>query len=202
MKTLFFHGDRKRKEIAITFDDGPCERTLEILKVLEKEKIPATFFVLGKKIKGNEKILNQIIKQGCEIGNHTYNHADLWFKMPNRMKKELLDTDKELERLNINTNLIRCPHFRFGLIILLIAKKLKKKIIFEDLDSKDWTCQGKEAIIERVLEGAKNSTIIGFHDYLEEIGENPGVVPAIKEIIPKLKEMGFKFATISDLISN
>jgi peptidoglycan/xylan/chitin deacetylase (PgdA/CDA1 family) len=201
MKTIFFHGDRNKKEIALTFDDGPCKRSLEILKVLKKENIPATFFVLGKKIKGNENLLKLMIKQGCEIGNHTYNHTNLIFKTQKRMKEELLSTDKELYNLNIKTNLMRCPHFMCGLAAFFLAKKLNKKIIFADLDSWDWRQLGKKAIVSRVLRKVKNGSIIGFHDYLEEIGENKEVVPTIKKIIPKLKERGYRFVTISKLLA-
>jgi len=201
MKTIFFHGDRNKKEIAITFDDGLCKRSLEILKVLKKENIPATFFVLGKKIRGNENLLKQMIKHGCEIGNHTYNHTNLIFKTQRRMKEELLNTDKELEKLNIKTNLMRCPHFMCGLTAFFLAKNLKKKIIFADLDSWDWRRLGKKADVGRVLRKVKNGSIIGFHDYLEEIGENKEVVPVIKEIIPRLKEQGYKFVTISKLLA-
>ncbi len=201
MKTIIFHGNRNKKEIAITFDDGPCKRSLEVLKVLRKEDIPATFFVLGKKIKGNENLIRQMIKQGCEVGNHTYNHTSLIFKTPKRMEKELLDTEKELERLNIKTKLMRCPYFICGLIAFFLAKKLNKKIIFADLDSRDWTRPGKKAIVERVLRKVKNGSIICFHDYLEEIGENKEVVPAIKEIIPRLKEQGYNLVTISKLLA-
>jgi len=199
MKMIFFHGDRNKREIAITFDDGPCKRDLEILKILKKQNVPATFFVLGKKIKGNEKILKQMIKQGCEIGNHTYNHTDLRFKKLRTIKKELLDTDRELENIDIRTNLMRFPHFRFGLFVFLIAKRLNKKIIFADLDSRDWKKPGKKAIVERVLKKARNGSIIVFHSYLEEIGENIDTVLAIKEVIPKLKKR-YKLVTVSKLI--
>lgn len=201
MKTIIFNGNRNKKEIAITFDDGPCKRSLEILKILKKENVTATFFVLGKKIKGNENLIKQMIKQECEVGNHTYNHTNLIFKTPKRMKKELLNTDKELEKLNIKINLMRCPHFMCGLIAFFLAKKLNKRIIFADLDSRDWTRPGKKAIVERVLRKVKNGSIIGFHDYLEEIGENKEVVPAIKEIIPRLKERGYRLVTISKLLA-
>ena len=201
MKTIFFHGPRDKKKIALTFDDGPCKITLEILKILKKENVPATFFVLGKKIKGNENILKQMIKQNCEIGNHTYNHADLMFKTPKIIKKELIDTDKELKKLNIKTKLMRCPYFRCSLIAFLIAKQLNKKIIFADIDSNDWKKPGKNSIVEKVLRKAKNGSIIDFHDYLEGIGENKEVIPAIKEIIPKLKAQGYKLITVSKIIA-
>jgi|GEM_PF-2811341 len=201
MQTIFFHGNRNKNEIAITFDDGPCKKSSEILKVLKKEKVPATFFVLGKKIEGNENLIKQMIRQGCELGNHTYNHAILIFRTLQKITNELLRTDRELDRLLIKTNLLRCPHFLCGLTAFFLAKKLHKKIIFVDLDSRDWTRPGKKVIVNRVLKKVKNGSIIGFHDYLEEIGENKEIVTVIKEIIPKLKEQGYQLVTISKLLA-
>jgi peptidoglycan/xylan/chitin deacetylase (PgdA/CDA1 family) len=200
MKTTYFHGFRDRKRIALTFDDGPCRKTLEILKILKKEKVPATFFVLGKKINGNERILKQIIRQGCEIGNHSYSHANLIFKTYGRIKKELSDTDRELSRLNIRTNLMRCPHFICELITLLAAKELGKKIIFIDIDSGDWARPGKNRIMAKVLKRIRNGSIVGFHCYLEGIGENKEIIPSLKAIIPELKKRGYELVTVSKLI--
>jgi peptidoglycan/xylan/chitin deacetylase (PgdA/CDA1 family) len=58
---VHFHGDRKKKQVALTFDDGPSKETYGILKLLKKEKVRATFFVLGKRIKGNEKLFPQYL---------------------------------------------------------------------------------------------------------------------------------------------
>ena len=69
---MYFHGNRKIKEIAITFDDGPSEETLDILNILKRYNIKATFFIVGKMIKGRENIMEAIKKEGHEFGNHTF----------------------------------------------------------------------------------------------------------------------------------
>jgi len=79
-KNIYFHGSRDKKEVALTFDDGPSEQTTKILDILKKNNARATFFILGKKVKGNEEILKRIVYEGSEIGNHSYNHNKLLFK--------------------------------------------------------------------------------------------------------------------------
>ncbi len=197
---IYFHGNRKNNKIALTFDDGPCNKTLKILQILKKEKVPATFFVLGKKIKGNEKILKQIINQRSEIGNHSYNHAPLRFKNKKLIENEIIKTEEELLKIGINPALFRPPYCSFGLNLLKICKKLNKKIILFDVHSKDWKLLKKQKIIKIVLNKTKNGSIINFHDYLEEIGENNQIIEIITTLIPILKKK-YKFVTVSELLN-
>ncbi|MCX6741893.1 MAG: polysaccharide deacetylase family protein [Candidatus Pacearchaeota archaeon] len=197
---IHFHGDRKKKQIALTFDDGPSKETHEILKLLKREKIRATFFVLGKKVRGNEKLLKEIVKNGSEIGNHSFDHSVLMFKTKKKIEGQIRKTDRILQKLNIKTRIIRPPRILFGPILIHVGKKLNKKIIIYDVDPADWTRPGKNIIIKRVLNGVKNGSIIGCHDFIETIGRNYDIVSALKEIIPQLKKRGYKFVTVSEII--
>ncbi len=67
MRTMFFHGNRNKRQVSVTFDDGPSKITIKILEILKRENVPATFFVMGSKVEANKKVLKQMIKQGCEI---------------------------------------------------------------------------------------------------------------------------------------
>lgn len=196
---LYFSGKRNKNQIALAFDDGPCEETLNVLKILKRYDSKATFFILGEKIRGNEKIVNHIIKQGHEIGNHSYSHLPLWFKDKKFIKKELIKTDNELLKLGVKTNLIRPPYFRFGLNFLKICNKLNKKIIFCSIDSKDWKLLNKKVIIKRILKKVKNGSIINMHDYLEDIGKNKQLLSVLEELIPQLNRK-YKLVTISELL--
>lgn len=197
---LYIYGNRNQKKIAFTFDDGPCNETNEILKILKKYNVKATFFVLGKKIKGNEDILKQIITQGCEIGNHSENHYALWWKSKRFIEKEILETDKKLEVLKIKTEIFRPPYMRFGLNLLIVCKKLNKKIIWCDVISDDWKFLKKEIIIRKVLKKVKNGSIISFHDYVEDYGQNRSIANIIKELVPKLKSK-YELVTVSEILN-
>jgi chitin deacetylase len=200
MTLVYFHGDRTRKEIALTFDDGPCEQTKEILKILKEEEIPATFFICGKKIQNNRRVIKQMIKQGCEIGNHTFNHISVWFKSKERFGNEIKKTDDELKKLKIKTNLFRPPYCRFGFGFLVNLKKLNKKIIIGDVISGDWKKISVQKKIETILRKTRNGSIIILHDYLEDIGENRDIIDIILPVILELKRRGFKFKKVSEII--
>ena len=199
-KIIYFHGNRKKKEIALTFDDGPCKETIEILDILKKQKIKSTFFVLGKKIKGNEKIIKIMIKEGHEVGNHTFHHNFMIFKNKYIIKNEIVSTDKELAKLKVKTQLLRPPYFLAGVTFWKIANELKKKIIIADTICYEWFYPPREKVIKRALK-AKNGSIILFHEYFEDVGRNKDV-KVLQIIIPALKKRGYKFVKVSDLIKS
>lgn len=215
---MYFHGDRNKKEIAITFDDGPAEDTLRVLEVLKKYDIKATFFLVGKMIKDREYIIQQAKNDGHEFGNHTFSHKRLWFKSKKFIENEIKKCDEELEKVDIKTDLFRFPGFKYGPTSLSVCKKLEKKIIFIDSiffnqNGHDWyrpwlkkigLIKGAikiDKVVEHTLRNTKNGSILGLHDYLQEIGPNPEVVSILEKILPELKEKGFKFVMISEMFS-
>ena len=209
---VFFHGSRKEKKIAITFDDGPAKETVKVLDILKKYDAKASFFIWGERIKGREKIIERIKREGHEFGNHTYSHKRLWFKSSKFIKRDIEKCDEELGRCQIDTDLFRFPGFKFGLISLIVCWKLKKKMIFADMISDDWLnpwlkkeYNKKETIkidevINRTLSKTKNGSILNFHDYLEGIGNHEKIIHIMEKVMPKLKEKGFKFVTVSELL--
>lgn len=198
---VYSHGSSEFKQIAIVFDDGPANKTEEILRILKKAKAKATFFILGKKIKGNEQLLRKIKKEGHEIGNHTYSHLALIFKTRKRILEEIIKTDEKLGKLGIKTNLLRPPYLWWGYNLVKVCKELKKKIILCSWRSWDSIkMKSSESIIKRIIRKADNGTIIGIHEYLENIGTNDRVVDILKGIIPELKKRGYKLVTVSKLL--
>lgn len=199
MKTIYFHGNRKLNQVALTFDDGPCKRTESILKILKKEKVSATFFVCGNKVIKNKKIILRAIKQNCEIGNHSYNHVLTVFKSRRKILEEIERTDEALKQAGVKTNLFRPPYFLFGITVFSICKSLGKKIIETDNIGYDWRFKEKE-VIRKILRKTKNGSIINLHDYLENIGENKEIVAIVKTLIKELKIRGYSFVTVSEII--
>ena len=190
------------KKIVLTFDDGPCEDTLQILKILKRYNAKATFFVLGKKISGNESIIKKALKQGCEIGSHCYNHT-YWaaiFRSKSNWLKEIQKTDKELSKIRIKTKFLRFPHLQHGIFGLLATKDSNKKVVKADLDSLDWWYYKEpDKVINRVLRKTKPNNIVAFHDYLENIGRNTNLPKILEKIIPAFKKQGYKFVNLSEL---
>jgi peptidoglycan-N-acetylglucosamine deacetylase len=210
MLNIFFHGNRNKNKIALTFDDGPSEETKKLLKVLKKYNAKATFFIWGERISGRENIINEMKNSGHEIGNHTYSHKRLWFKSRKFIEGDMEKCDEELKKFGIKTNLIRLPGFKFGINCLLICRKLKKKIIFSDIVSNDWRFpfieekkrnKFAESVVEKIISKTRNGAILNFHDYIEGGGKNNYIIEIIKKVLPKLKDKGFECVRVSDLIS-
>lgn len=214
---MYFHGDRNKNNIAITFDDGPAEETLSVLAVLKKYDIKATFFIVGKMIKGREYIIEAIKKDGHEFGNHTFSHKRLWFKSKKFIEEEIKKGDDELLRVGIKTNLIRFPGLKYGFNAISVCKLLNKKVIAVDFITLnqfawDWFNPWLKKIgliknqipiddvVRVTIKNTKNGSILGFHDYLQEIGPHPELSSILENILPELKKKGFNFVTISDLL--
>ena len=193
MGNFYYHGSRKENGVTLTFDDGPSQETEKVLDILKKYKAKATFFIWGQRIKGRERIIKKILKEGHEIGNHTFSHKSLWFKSKRFIKEDIEKCDKELRNIRVKTDLFRFPSFRFGINAIVVCKGLKKKVIFCDVISNDWLDpylrkkydkKGSikiDKVVRKVLDRTKSGSIISFHDYLEGIGPNREIVPILEK---------------------
>ena len=183
--------DKDKKMIALTFDDGPNYNTSKVLEVLEEYEVPATFFVLGSKIKGNEYILNRIIKSGSEIGNHTYNHKILTKLEEDKIKEEIESTNNKIfEVTGFYPSLLRPS---YGIVNKKVKEISDYPIIIWDIDTLDWKYHNSKKIAGRVLSKARDGDIILMHDIYSSTSN------ALKIIIPKLKDRGYTFVTVSEL---
>lgn len=191
-----------QKSVALTFDDGPDpEITPQILKILKREKIKATFFVLGQKVRAHPQIAKQIAADGHQIANHSFAHD--WyagFKFGRLIDNDFIKTQ---EIIKITTGkspkLIRTPH---GFAATWFLKNIKQKgltPVFWSLDSGDWRSNATgQKVIDQVIKNIKPSSIILMHDgHGFKVGRQKHTAKALPEIIQKLKSQGFEFKTIS-----
>lgn len=200
-RNIYFHGNRQEKRIALTFDDGPSRETKKVLDTLIKYKARGTFFVLGRKVEGNERILRNIIEYGSEIGNHSYNHPSLIFKPQKLAEEQIQRTDKELKKLKIKTKLFRPPHGNFGYNLLSVANRLDKRVILWDVDPRDWSRPGVEIVTKYILSHVKNGSIVDLHDFAEGVGENSDLGKILEGVIPELQNRGYELVTVSELLN-
>ena len=156
-----------KKEIAISFDDGPAvNHTVEILQLLQKENIKATFFCIGNRIAGNENIVEQIKSGGHIIGNHSYSHH-FWFDMfsSDKMLNDLKQMDDELERvISVKPKLFRPP---YG----VTNPNLKKAIISGGYTAVGWSVRSMDTVakdekklLDKVNNAIKPGAVFLFHD--------------------------------------
>lgn len=197
------------KKIAIlTFDDGPHPvYTPQILDILDKENIKATFFVTGNQIYKHPEIGRKIISQGSDMGVHTFSHFD-------NPDDEALDRSVFIKELDFTqkifayeygykTNLFRVPFFsvdeKISYDTLQYIREAKKRgliISAPTVDSIDWQIKQEKSIIKRSTTTDVQTAVILLHD---AGGERESTVEALPEVIKFYKDRGYEFTTISAL---
>ena len=191
----------QQKVIALTFDDGPWNKTTEqILDILKKHNIKATFFVVGQHLNERQEIGKKIVEAGHVIANHTWNHPAQNSKMsPNRIKSEIGRTAELIYKITgRTTNLFRPPGGVLVNGLADYAKERKQTVVLWSADSVDWYYRSAQQITKKVLNKASNGGIVLLHD---GGGPRGHVVEALPNIIAGLKKQGYEFVTIPELLT-
>ncbi|WP_081949522.1 polysaccharide deacetylase family protein [Paenibacillus durus] len=192
-----------QKVIALTFDDGPDpSETEQILDVLHQYDAKCTFFAIGKRLASYPDVARRVIAEGHELANHTYNHV--YFKKPisqKQVQRELELTENEIIKITgRHSKLFRPPGGMYNetLINFSNRKGLKPILWSWHQDTKDWNCPGVYNIANKVIRNAHNGDIVLFHDHVHGQSQTR---QALKIILPELKKQGYRFVTVSELIS-
>ncbi|MDR3562224.1 MAG: polysaccharide deacetylase family protein [Negativicutes bacterium] len=185
------------KVVAITIDDGPHPKTTpQILAVLKAKQVKATFFVLGEKVERFPEILSQEVAAGHEIGSHAYSHAHLSEIRKDKIDPELEKAEEVISRVAPRPTLFRPPGGLYNHTVLEIAGRHHYTMILWSIDTKDWSAPPVEKVVDAVLDNIRPGSIVLFHD-----GNYPLPTPkALEIIIDRLKEQGYEFITISELL--
>ncbi|MEP6582872.1 MAG: glycosyltransferase [Ginsengibacter sp.] len=200
----------KGHKLILTFDDGPSEEfTPKILDILEREKVPATFFVIGINAEQNIPILQRIYKDGFEIGNHTFTHHNIAEMSMQRAALEMKLTRLLIESITgHSTILFRAPYNADSqpqtfeeLAPIERSRSENYLTINESIDPNDWTPGvSADSIFQRIVKQVKdgNASIILLHDAGGETRE--ATVKALPKIIDYFKKQGYVFTTVADLM--
>lgn len=182
--------DPNKKVVALTFDDGPSIYTKDILDILNKYNVCATFFVLGNKVSMYKETLKLALKQGSEIGNHSYNHKWMIKLSENELKRQIEDTQNVIKKeLGYTPTSLRPT---YGSLNNKIKNYTNFNIVLWNIDTLDWKIKNPKDIARRALK-ATDGDIILMHDIHKQ------TVNSLELIIPKLLKNGFQFVTISEL---
>lgn len=199
-QTAFSHGDRQEKVIALTFDDGPHPQyTPKILKILEKYRIKATFFVIGQNVELYPSIACQLIAAGHEIGNHTYSHPHMADIDDSHLAREIQHTNAAIEKLGGKTPvLFRPPEGKRSSSQMTVLSGMHYKTILWSIDTMDWAHNPSQQIVKCVLQKVSGGDIILMHDYVSKPNTT---ITALEQLIPELLQRGYRFVTVSELIA-
>jgi peptidoglycan/xylan/chitin deacetylase (PgdA/CDA1 family) len=194
------HGSRDARRISLTFDDGPDPvRTPALLDALAELDVKATFFLVGKQVKAHPEIVRRMVREGHEIGNHTYSHRYLPLARSRSVRAELAATDQVLEQVTGKIpTLARPPYGGRSPRNVQAFQRAGKQLVTWDVNSNDWKGAPAEDVARRVVERTRAGSIVLLHE-AREGGEV--TIDAVKMIVPELRARGFELATISGLLA-
>ncbi|MDQ2868101.1 MAG: polysaccharide deacetylase family protein [Verrucomicrobiota bacterium] len=183
--------------IAMTFDDGPSEKlTPRLLDLLAQHHIKATFFVIGENAARYPDILKRAVREGHEIGNHSWSHPNLARMSEDAVRSQIKRTeDAIVSATGIRPTLLRPP---YGSLTAhekhFIHDELGYEIILWDVDPLDWKRPGPSVVTSRILHETRPGSIVLSHDI------HPGTIEAMPATFSELEAKGFKFVTVSELL--
>lgn len=186
-------------KIAITFDDGPHPYlTEQILEILDRYGVKATFFMVGVNVINYPDAARAVLADGHEVGNHTYSHSHLKKMSENELSRELGLCEDALEELcEYRPHLFRPPEGAVNTYVEHCTENNDYTLILWSLDTRDWENKNTEQIVDIVLSQVEPGDIILMHDY---IGKHSKTPEALEILLPKLLEKGFEPVTVSQLL--
>lgn len=181
------------KAIALTFDDGPSDYTEMLLDGLDEYGARATFFVIGSKAEKNPEIVLRAHNDGHLIGNHTYSHIDFYKSSLEDIRNDINKGADVIEAITeVRPIFLRAPYGNANFIQL---KQLDSFFVHWSTSTYDWFKEDEEYIYNRIMKEAKDGAIILMHDTREV------TVKAVLRAIPELREQGYEFVRVDELLS-
>jgi peptidoglycan/xylan/chitin deacetylase (PgdA/CDA1 family) len=191
-------GSWRRREVALTFDDGPGPYTPRVLRVLERLRVPATFFVVGEQLNSFRAGLRAELRGGFEIGDHTETHPLLSRLGPAAQRRELRDQIARVRRLGApRPFLFRPPYGAFDRTTLRLARRMGLLMVLWTIDTQDYRRPGAAAIVQAALRGARPGAIVLMHD---AGGERSQTIAALPAIVRKLRARHYRLVTVGQLV--
>lgn len=186
-----------RPIVALTFDDGPTAGfTGEVLAILDKLDVTATFFVTGREVTENPQEVRAIVAAGHELGNHTYSHPRMVLKSYGTYRSEIEETDAAIRAIGYERQLhFRPPYGKklFGLPWYLSSTG--RTTIMWDVEPE--IAEDADAFVAHVVEQTRSGSIILMHVMYESRAISREALPGI---VTGLRERGFEFVTVSELL--
>ncbi len=184
-----YGGPTDKKRIALTFDDGPSPYTPKIVSILKHHHAKGTFFEIGAQVSSESRA---VLRAGEELANHSYHHENY----PSR--SSMAATNRRLSSVSGFTPcLFRPPGGAYNSRVVSDAKSLGMTTVLWNVDPRDWSRPGSDAIYSRVVSAARPGAIVVMHD---GGGDRSQTVAALPRIIKTLRARGYRMVTVSELL--
>ena len=187
-----------RKEVALTFDDGPWPKsTDQVLALLKAADVKATFFMIGRQVTARPDTARRVLAAGMEIGNHTQNHKLLAHASHAVVTHEIERGRRSIEKvLHVQIRWYRPAGGSTNGFVYREAKRLGMRVVLWSIDPKDWARPGSRKIARRILDRVRPGSVILMHD---GGGNRSQTVAALKKVLKGLHARGYKMVTLSRL---
>lgn len=184
---------RKVRCVALTFDDGPAKHTGRLLDMLHRYRVPATFYVLGGSVRAKPSVVRRMVREGHEVGNHTYRHPALTKLSNSKIRSEMSRTDKAIrDAANVHAATMRPP---YGARNKRTDRAVNRPVILWDVDTMDWKYRNTTSIMKRLRRQVRPGSIVLMHDL------HGTSVNAVPSVVQYLKQRMYRFVTVSQLLA-
>jgi peptidoglycan/xylan/chitin deacetylase (PgdA/CDA1 family) len=191
-------GGGERREVALTFDDGPGPYTDRVLDVLHREHAPATFFIVGAMLPYFRPQLDREIHDGFVLGDHTMTHRSLRGRSLDVQLAEIGGDAGLMHEDGAGTpRLFRPPYGVFDRRTLDVLRRRRMLAVLWTVDSRDFTRPGVRTIVHNVLANVKPGAIVMLHD---AGGERSQTIAALPQIVRGLRKRGYELVTVPQML--
>jgi peptidoglycan-N-acetylglucosamine deacetylase len=192
------------KKVALTYDDGPNDPyTLQLLEVLARHNVKATFFMIGEFVCQRPEIARAVLEAGHAVGNHTFSHPLLIFKSASTIRSQLADCQGAMQdALGVSATIFRPPFGGRRPEVFRIARKLGLQPIMWNVTGYDWNAKSVDEIEHKVTRQMRGGDVILLHDggHLEMGTDRSHTVAVTDRIIRRYQQQGREFVTIPQMM--
>ena len=196
---------RAGQRVAITFDDGPDEQhTLPLLDILERGGHRATFFVIGRRAAASPALLEQMVRRGHALGNHSFDHAHTTpFRHPTQLAAELARAQEVMARAGAHVRFFRPPIGLLSPRVAEAARRIGLTIVGWSATARDGRpATTATAAAARLIAGVRPGAILVLHDSVERGARTPVAAAALVLLVEALAARGLRSVTLDELIGD
>jgi peptidoglycan/xylan/chitin deacetylase (PgdA/CDA1 family) len=198
--SLYLNGSGAKKQVALTFDDGPDEAlTGAVLDVLKQYEVTGTFFFKANQLTKYPAVVKRAYQEGNQIASHAYSHQELDKMSPADIEKEIVASDKAFEQvLGVQPAMIRPPFGAINTDVLQVCRNSGEIIILWSIDTLDWSQKEPDHIAKNVLNNVRPGDIILMHSCKDQ----EATVQALPQIIAGLQQKGYDLVDLATLLTS
>jgi peptidoglycan/xylan/chitin deacetylase (PgdA/CDA1 family) len=198
-----WRGRRDDRRVALTFDDGPDPAwTPAVLDLLRDAGVRASFFLVGRRAERAPDVVRRMAAEGHEVGNHSWSHRSLWLCGPRATAEEIGRAHETLAALaGTPPRHFRPPWGMVNAAMFGALRRVGERCVFWSIQPEGRRPAPAAAQVARVLRRAHGGAIVDLHDAEGTPGAPARLLAALPPMIEGLRERGYAFATVSEILS-